>query len=545
MTPEQQEIREAFALEAVEMLAEMEGALLELGAHPQSAGDGFNRLFRTVHTIKGSAGIVSADYLEQFCHSLESLLVRIREHELLLSHDLIGLFIQCHDHITRLISGFESGDDTAPPRQSPLITALESYVAPAADESVMTESSREDEAGQELAQDVAGGASIIASRKVVRVDAQKLDQLINLVVELVIAASELESHVKRLGDSASTESADRVSLLVKKIQERAMVFRMVPVGDLFRRFQRVAHDLSDICGKKIQLVTSGQETELDKVMAERLYEPLLHLIRNAADHGLESAAERRAAGKPAHGTISMNAYQETGYIIIEVQDDGRGISSERVLAKAIASGLVKEHEQGGRDPLSLIFEPGFSTMDEATMLSGRGVGMDVVLQTVESLRGKIEINSVEGKGTSFLLKMPLSLALIDGFMVSIAGDNYILPMELVDETIDLPTEQCRQLAQRSYLRVRGEALPYIDPLRIVNPDASVPLERFAVIVRYEGRRIGILVDRLVGELKAVIKPLGKLYSDVRVISGATILGDGSIALILDLPELIRLSQGGY
>lgn len=540
MTPEQQEIREAFALEAVEMLAEMEGALLDLEAHPQSAGDGFNRLFRTVHTIKGSAGIVSADYLEQFCHSLESLLVRIRERELSLSHDLIGLFLQCHDHITRLTSDFEAGDDAVPPRQSPLIAALESYVASSA--AVSAEALYEDEAGQGPVQDVGAALAATSSRKVVRVDAQKLDQLINLVVELGIAGSELESHVKRLGDSASIESVDRVSLLVKKIQERAMVFRMVPVGDLFRRFNRVAHDLADICGKQIQLVTSGQETELDKVMAERLHEPLLHLIRNAADHGIESAAERHAVGKPLHGTISMNAYQEAGYIIIEVRDDGRGISRERVQAKAIASGLLKGHELGDRDPLTLIFEPGFSTMDEATMLSGRGVGMDVVLQTVESLRGSIHTNSVEGKGTSFLLKMPLSLALIDGFMVSIAGDNYILPMELVDETIDLPAEQCQQLAQRSYLAVRGEALPYIDPLRIVKPDASVPVARFAVIVRYEGRRIGVLVDRLVGELKAVIKPLGKLYSDVRVISGATILGDGSIALILDLPELIRLSQ---
>ncbi|WP_161947391.1 chemotaxis protein CheA [Trichlorobacter thiogenes] len=528
------EIREAFALESVEMLAEMESALLILESTP-TVGDDFNRLFRAVHTIKGSASIVAADQVESFCHALEHLLVQVRENELPLTKELLALCLQCHDHIKALIAGFEASDTQLPPRHEQLVSLITQWHPPA-----VVETTAQPEPEQLLPTDEASTEESAAAQKVVRVDAQKLDQLINLVVELVTASSELESHVKRLGDSASFESASAVSLLVKKIQERAMVFRMVPVGDLFRRFQRLVHDLSASCGKKIQLLTIGAETELDKVMAERLREPLVHLIRNAIDHGIETPVERVAFGKPAIGTIRMNAFQEAGSIVIEVRDDGRGISRERVLHKAVERGLIRPLEAADRDPLSLIFEPGFSTMDEATLLSGRGVGMDVVKRTIEELRGKIDLTSIEGQGTCFQLRLPLSLALIDGFMIMVGCSYFILPMELVDETIDLPQDAATELQQRGYLNIRGEALPCLDLNGILRPDSQAPDSRFVVVVRQDGRRVGLAVDRLVGEVKAVIKPLGRIYRDARIISGATILGDGTIALILDLPELLRI-----
>lgn len=538
MHDELAELREAYALESAEMLAEVEAALLSLESTP-TVGDDFNRFFRAVHTIKGSSGIVGADAVEAFCHGLEHLLVKIREDATPLSPALVSLFLQCHDHIRALVVSFEKGSNELPSRHNQLTALIANWqplpppetspsdtVQPEPDPLSPTEETVTEQTG--------------AAQKVVRIDAHKLDQLINLVVELVTATSELESHVKRLGDSASLESASSVSLLVKKIQERAMVFRMVPVGDLFRRFQRLVHDLSASSGKKIQLVTAGMETELDKVLAERLREPLVHLIRNAIDHGIELPSERLAQGKPATGLITMNAFQETGCIVIEIQDDGHGISRERVLRRAVERGLIRPIDTADRDPLSLIFEPGFSTMDEATMLSGRGVGMDVVKRTIEELRGKIEVRSSEGQGTSFQLRLPLSLALIDGFMVAVGGEYYILPMEQVDETIDLPSESCEEMTQRGYLNIRGEALPCLDLRGITVPCTSMPSSRFAVVVRHEGRRVGLAVDQLMGEVKAVIKPLGRLYRDARIISGATILGDGTIALILDLPELLRL-----
>ena len=534
MIDELAEIREAFALESVEMLAEMESALLILEATP-TAGDDFNRLFRAVHTVKGSASIVAADLVENFCHALEHLLVQVREHELPLTKDLLSLCLQCHDHIKGLIAAFEASDTQLPPRHEQLLTLITQWQAP-----IVIETTAPPEPEPLPQSDETSTEESTAAQKVVRVDAQKLDQLINLVVELVTASSELESHVKRLGDSASFESASAVSLLVKKIQERAMVFRMVPVGDLFRRFQRLVHDLSASSGKKIQLLTAGAETELDKVMAERLREPLVHLIRNAIDHGIESPPERQAAGKPATGTIRMNAFQEAGSIVIEVRDDGRGICRERILQRAFERGLIRPLEMPERDPLALIFEPGFSTMDEATLLSGRGVGMDVVKRTIEELRGKIDIMSSEGQGTCFQLRLPLSLALIDGFMVAVGNDTYILPMELVDETIDLPAGAAAELLLRGYLNIRGEALPCLDLRDIVEPAAPAPLSRFIVVVKQDGRRVGLAVDRLIGEVKAVIKPLGRVYRDARIISGATILGDGTIALILDMPELLRI-----
>ncbi|QOX80292.1 chemotaxis protein CheA [Trichlorobacter lovleyi] len=533
MTSELAEIREAFALESVEMLAEMESALLSLETTP-AVGDDFNRLFRAVHTIKGSASIVAADQVEAFCHALEHLLVKVRENELPLTKELCALCLQCHDHLRKLIAAFESAEPELPPRHDQLLTMITQWQPPAIAEAAAP-------AEPDLPQtDESSTEESAASQKVVRVDAQKLDQLINLVVELVTASSELESHVKQTGDNASLESAAAVSLLVKKIQERAMVFRMVPVGDLFRRFQRLVHDLSSSSGKKIQLTTAGAETELDKVMAERLREPLVHLIRNAIDHGIEPPAERQAAGKPATGMIRMNAFQEAGSIVIEVRDDGRGICRERVLQRAVERGLIRPLEMVDRDPLALIFEPGFSTTEEATLLSGRGVGMDVVKRTIEELRGKIDVTSSEGQGACFQLRLPLSLALIDGFMIAVGDDSYILPMDLVDETIDLPAEAAAELLLRGYLNIRGEALPCLDLRDIVEPAVPAPLSRFIVVVKQDGRRIGLVVDLLVGEVKAVIKPLGRIYRDARIISGATILGDGTIALILDLPELLRL-----
>jgi len=532
---EQAEIRFAFALETAEKLAEMEAALLSLDNQPV-AGDDLNALFRAVHTIKGSAGIVGAETVELFCHDTEQLLSRLRGHELPLSHELVALLLKCHDHIRSLVSAFEAGQTTVPPHHDQLVAQIADWIAQPAPTAQLLP-----EAEQEIAPPLHEPATeTVTERKIVKIEAYKLDQLINLVVELVTATSELESRVKQSGDPAAAESAAAVSLLVKQVQERTMVFRMVPVGDLFRRFQRMLHDLSAETGKQIRLQTAGIETELDKVLAEKIREPLLHLVRNAADHGIEKPAERLAAGKQPFGTISLSAWQEAGSVVIEVADDGRGIDRERVLERALEMGIIQPGAAVVPDPLLLIFEPGFSTLDETTRLSGRGVGMDVVKRTVEALRGRLEVESgLDGCGTAVRIRLPLSLALIDGFMVSVGKNLFILPMEAVDETLDLPAEALQKLAQHGYHSLRGEALPCIDLRTSLQINTPLPPSRSAVVVRTGKQRTGLLVDRLEGSVKAVIKPLGSIYRDLRIISGATIMGDGSIALILDIPELLK------
>lgn len=530
---EQAEIRFAFTLETAENLAEMEAALLALEHRPE-IGDDLNALFRAVHTIKGSASIVGAEAVELFCHDTEHLLSRLREQELPLTRDLVALLLQCHDHIRALVSLFEADTPTVPPTHAQLLSRIASWLTlPAHDPADL----QERETLAPPAADTVAESS--TDRRIVKIESGKLDQLINLVVELVTASSELESHVKRTGDPAATESAAAVSLLVKQVQERAMVFRMVPVGDLFRRFQRMLHDLSSETGKQLHLRTAGVDTELDKVLAEKIREPLLHLVRNAADHGIESPAARTAAGKPPFGTISLNAWQEAGSIVIEIADDGQGINRENVLRRGLERGLIRPGDIAGLDPLSLIFEPGFSTLEQATKLSGRGVGMDVVKQIVEGLRGKLELESFEGRGTTVRIRLPLSLALIDGFMVAVGDSLFIMPMELVDETLDLSPADQQRLASRGYHDLRGEALPCLDLRDALQISVPAPASRFAVVARTGTKRTALVVDRLEGALKAVIKPLGTAYRDVRIISGATILGDGSIALILDIPELLK------
>lgn len=539
MTPEElAEIRFAFALETAENLSEMETALLALENRPE-VGDDFNALFRAMHTIKGSAGIVDASFVELFCHSAEHLLSRIREHELPLTTDLISLFLQCHDHIRSLVAAYEQGEETVPAAHEQLLSSIKLLLELPAQETA--DSPPESDHSVKDSQ-LAASSTVLAEsnseRKIVKVESIKLDLLINLVVELVTATSELEAHVKRSGDPAATESVTVVSALVKQVQERAMVFRMVPVNDLFRRFQRLLHDLSLETGKELHLKTSGAETELDKVLAEKLREPLLHLVRNAADHGIEAPEARLAAGKPAFGTISLNAWQEAGNIMIEVSDDGQGLNQEKIIQKAMERGLVRQEDIAVCDPLSLIFMPGFSTMETASTLSGRGVGMDVVKQTVESVRGRIEVSSTKGQGSSFRIRLPLSLAMIDGFMVTVGSNLYIMPMELVSETIDLMPDDLHWLENHGYHNLRGEAIPCLDLRKLLQADCEQPKIRSAVVVNVGNKRTALVVDHLEGAIKAVIKPLGNSCRDLRIISGATILGDGTIALILDLPELL-------
>ena len=374
----------------------------------------------------------------------------------------------------------------------------------------------------------------------VRVQADKLDRLIDLVGELVIASSGALLVANQERSSTFAEAAQRIQSLVESARDGALALRMVPIGETFARFHRVVRDVSKALDKQVELQITGADTELDKSMVEVIADPLMHLVRNSLDHGLESTADRVAAGKPERGTIALHAYHEGGQVVIEVSDDGRGLNRERILRKARERGLVSaEQVLSDHEVDQLICAPGFSTADQVTDISGRGVGMDVVKRSIESLRGQMQLVSEWGRGTTTQIRLPLTLAIIDGFLTSVGGTYYVLPMEIVAECIDVPPE-CRANPHVGvgYFNLRGEVLPYFDValLHKVQPAASA--RRSLVVVRDAQTTVGLIVDRLHGEHQAVIKPLSSLFRHLRAIAGSTILGSGDVALVVDVPALV-------
>lgn len=377
--------------------------------------------------------------------------------------------------------------------------------------------------------------------QMLRVPADKLDALINLVGELVIASA---GNALRAQNAVQTEAAAQVTRLVEEIRERALKLRMVEIGETFARFHRVVRDVSRELGKDIALVIEGAETEMDKTLVERIADPLMHLVRNAIDHGIEAPDIRIARGKPAQGTIKLSACHDSGSILITVSDDGGGLNRERILAKAIERGLVGSEAAPtltDEEVWALIFEPGFSTAEKVTDLSGRGVGMDVVKRNIEAIRGSIEIRSTAGMGSAMQLRLPLTLAIIDGFLVRSAEHIFVLPLDTVVECMEHVGS-----AQSGYINLRGEVLPLlhlvetlgIEDTGLTSAGNNGRMRRNVVVVQIGTQRAGLVVDALLGEYQTVIKPLGALFAHLQGISGSTILGSGEIALILDVSALL-------
>ncbi|WP_433046884.1 chemotaxis protein CheW [Dactylosporangium sp. CS-033363] len=359
----------------------------------------------------------------------------------------------------------------------------------------------------------------------IRVFASRLDRLIDLVGELVIAQSGV----------AFSDEQSQVLRLVEEVRHTALSLRMVPIGTTLRRFERVVRDVSMELGKEVDLVITGGDAEMDKALVERIGDPLLHLVRNALDHGIEPPDERERAGKPPRGRLALNAFHDAGSIVIEISDDGRGLNRDRILAKAIERGLVARGESlSDPEVYSLIFEPGFSTADTVSNLSGRGVGMDVVRGAVTALRGGIDVQTTPGAGTLMQIRLPLTLAIIDGFLVGAGDTHFIVPLDRVIECVELPLEA----GGRSFMHLRGQALPFVRLRDVFALGGRAPRRQSVVVVEHAGQRAGVVVDHLLGQSQTVIKPLGKLFQEVRCIGGSTILGNGDIALILDIDALV-------
>jgi two-component system chemotaxis sensor kinase CheA len=430
----------------------------------------------------------------------------------------------------------------------------------------------------------------VTEGNLIRVNAEKLDEHINLIGELIIASAGAGTIAQRANIPELFEAAARLARLVEEVRDSALTLRMVQIGATFNKFQRVVRDVSAELKKDIRLEISGAETELDKTVVEKIGDPLTHLIRNSMDHGIECEAVRVARGKPPYGTIRFNAYHDSGSIVIEVSDDGSGLDKERILKKALDLGLVKPDEQlSDSEIYNLIFEPGFSTAEKVNNLSGRGVGMDVVRRNISALRGTVEIESAEGVGATMRIRLPLTLAIIDGFLVGVANSSFVVPLEMVVECVELTEEETRAAHGRDHLNLRGEVLPFIRLKELFDiPEAALmegdlddydassaaqtarpgsvvltaegaaalaadpelsfilhPVKREnVVVVQYAGHRAGLVVEQLLGEFQTVIRPLGLVFNGLQGIAGFTILGNGHVALILDVPGLVRRVASG-
>ncbi len=373
----------------------------------------------------------------------------------------------------------------------------------------------------------------------IRVQSDKLDALINLVGELVIANAGTVEQARKSQNFALLEATCAVGALIEEIRDGALGLRMVEIGECFQRFQRVVRDTAQALGKEVDLIVQGEETELDKSVVEKISDPLMHLVRNAMDHGLETPEERLKVGKQDKARLTLNAYHDGGHIVIEVSDNGRGLVHEKIRAKAIEKGIVSATQTLSESDINmLIFAPGFSTAAAVTDISGRGVGMDVVKRNIEALRGTVNVRSKEGAGTTFEIRLPLTLAIIDGFQIAVGNSVYVIPLAYVRECVELTGQGSRSDAVDLSYDLRGEYLPCIRLRKVFGETGDKPKRENIIVVSHGGMKVGIVADRLLGESQTVIKPLGGLFEGNPAVSGGTIMGNGEVALIVDIPKLV-------
>jgi two-component system chemotaxis sensor kinase CheA len=399
-------------------------------------------------------------------------------------------------------------------------------------------------AEQQQVRDVREKRQSMDAAATIRVPAERLDILVNLVGEMVTVQSRLSQISSVINNTDLLLVAEEVERLVTELRDNTMSIRMLPIGNTFNKFKRLVRDLSAELGKQINLVTEGAETELDKTVIERLNDPLVHLIRNSIDHGIEAPAIRERAGKPEEGTVKLTAEHSGANVLIHIADDGAGIDPEAIRLKAIEQGIITQDDDLTEKELyNLIFAPGFSMAKKVTNVSGRGVGMDVVKRGIDALSGTLEIESKKNEGTVITLKLPLTLAIIDGILVRIADAFFVLPLSAIEECVELTREDIRRMHGKNMTHIRGEVVPYI-PLRERFKIAGEPPSIEQIIINRIGDgRIGLVVDQVIGQHQTVIKTMGKFYKNIKEVSGATILGDGTVALILDIGQLTQAAIG--
>jgi len=521
-------LREVYRAEAEEALAAMAQALLRRETQPEDE-QSVATLFRLAHTLKGNAASLRLGRLAELTHVLEDVLDALRRRTLPSGDGLVTLLLEAADALRELVASADADGPLVPRHQAVLERLRLVLSAPQARDAESTETT--------LQPAPAAVPSQLRSRTL-RIDLLTLDKLLDVTGEIAVAHGRLQQAL--LQDSArAREAHDESERLHAELQQLVIRVRMVPLGPTLSRATRVLRDAAAAAGKSARLLLRGEDVEVDTKVVEHIADPLTHLVRNAVAHGIEAPAARRAAGKPETGSVVITAKREPGCIAIEIADDGAGLDGERIVEQARSRGLVAADASADDAALlqRLIFEPGLSTAANVSELSGRGVGLDVVRKNVETLRGSLRVQSRRGEGTRFTIRLPLTLAIVQGFGVSVADESFVVPLENVLTCVELQAGQQTE-RETDVLNLRGDALPLLRLRRRLALPGERPEREHVLVVQQGERRVGLVVDRLLGDLQTVIKPLGRLFQGLPGVAGTTILGDGRVALLLDVPALV-------
>ena len=531
-------ILQTFRAECEEHFAKMEEALVALETKPHD-DKLLEAIFRGAHTLKGNSASLGYPKLAGFAHAFEEMLQRFRKRTLSITQARITLLLLSLDAMRQMVSAAIAGEEDLQPEQ---IELLKQLASDGSDETFMVDSRQPiDTAPRTFGDRRADATAWMASIATIRVDTTKLDRMLNLAGEIAIAQSRLRQAIEQTGNekTEALEAQDQVERLCLELQENIIKVRMVPVGPTFRHYSRIVRDVAHNLGKGALLILEGEDVEVDVSVIEHLKDPLTHMIRNALDHGIEHPETRKARGKDPSGTISLKAFHEGANIVIQVSDDGTGLERNKIIEQAKIFGNVAEPDLlADQDLYRMIFEPGFSTADAVTDLSGRGVGMDVVRRNIEALRGSVGVDSERGKGTTITIRLPLTLAIIEGFGVGLGDDTYILPLHAVSECIEMPVSERSHNRPQGVINLRGEPLPYVRLRNWFELTSPRPDRENIVIVELDGVKAGFAVDSLQGARQTVIKSLGDQFRKLPGIAGSAIMGNGRVALILDISALM-------
>jgi len=572
---EMKEIVDDFLVEADELIESLDNNLVKLESASEDL-DLLNEIFRAAHTIKGTSGFLGFEQVTTLTHKMEDILNKLRKYEMVVTPEIMDILLKSLDYLKLLLDNIRQGineeldlddiltrlttvyedpqtaefeDPFQAPETAPVKESDNAETIP-----VETVSTSPSENTATKKQPVKTGDKKTVEQTI-RVDVGRLDNMMNLMGELVLGRNTLVQTVNRMNKEHEdlneleqiNQATASVNFITTELQLAVMKMRMQPIGKVFKKFPRMVRDLARETGKQIELKMFGEETELDKSVIEEIGDPLVHIIRNSCDHGIEAPEERISRGKPEKGTITLSASQEGSNIIIKIEDDGKGLEVDRIRAKAVERGLLGKNEVDSlpdREVFRYIFEAGFSTAEKITDISGRGVGMDVVRTNIEKLNGLIELDSQKGAGTTIIIKLPLTLAIIQGLLVESDKEIFILPLSSVHETIKTDHAEIHYVNQKPVFKLREEVIPLIN-MDIIHSKASgftLREKPYIIVVGLADRKLGINIDRFLGQEEVVIKSLGQYLGNAEGVAGATILGDGRIRLIVDLVGLFRIAK---
>jgi len=544
---EMQDLVQDFILETEEIIEALDHDLVEL-ENSKNDLDLLNKIFRGAHTMKGASSFLGFDKMSGVTHHAEEILNKLRKNEMTVTAEIMDILLEFVDITKQILNDIKEGSDSTEIDDivKRLKLANEGKLGGAASGGEAPKAA----APQKNVEQVKKAAMSI--EQTIRVDVSRLDSLMNLVGELVLSRNRIgqisgDLEKKFEGEfliEQLMETTSQIGLITTELQLAVMKTRMVPIGKVFNKFPRMVRDLCREMGKDIDLVISGEETELDKSVVEEIGDPLIHMIRNAVDHGCETPEARRKVGKTDNGTVNLSAYHEGNHIVVEIKDDGKGMDPEALKRKAIEKGVITADEAKNMDPetaFALVFKPGFSTAAKITDVSGRGVGMDVVKTNIEKLNGIINIESELGKGTRFRLKLPLTLAIIQALLVDVSGEIFAIPLVSVIETVRINEQEIHSFEGREVLKLRDSVLSLLRLDEIYELQESLDDDIYVVVVGLAEKRLGFIVNKLVGQEEIVIKSLGEYLSGNEGIAGATIMGDGRVRLIIDVAGVMEIA----